>query len=345
MSNNTTNLEFKSYTYQSGATYEGQWLGSKRHGLGFWRHPEGETYEGQYAENKQNGLGVYHFGSSGKRFVGNWARGEMDGEGVYFFTPDQSSYYCGTYSQDKKNGSGFYMYDTGMLTVQTWKMGELTAEREATPAERVECAAMLRDLVMRVRRVAPKTLGALPEPQSSRLFQFPSGATYTGQYHGQKKQGVGLWIHPEGDCYEGCFDDNLHSGWGVYTSGRSGKKYVGQWLRGLMHGWGVYFFTPQETEYFIGTYVEDKKHGVGMYHYAESGMNKLQQWKAGELLSEADLDQTQALQWVTAIKKIVDYVLPYAPRYQHKCPATKQLQQQQQQQNSTQQQQRTADQQ
>ena len=209
-----------------------------------------------------------------------------------------------------------------MLTVQQWRAAELTSEREATPGERVDCAARLRDLLMRVRRVAPKTLGPLPEPQSSRLFQFPSGATYTGQYHGQKKQGVGLWIHPEGDCYEGCFDENLHSGWGVYTSGRSGKRYVGQWLAGVMHGWGVYFFTPQETEYFVGTYIDDKKHGVGMYHYAESGMNKLQQWKGGELVSEADVDAEMAAQWHDAIRRIVELVLPFAPRYQHKCPAT-----------------------
>jgi hypothetical protein len=311
----SSELEFKTYTYQSGAVYEGSFRGTKRHGSGYWRHPDGETYEGEYNNNKQHGRGVYVFGKAGKQYVGNWDTGVMQGLGAYYFNAGKSTYFVGQYVADKKHGSGYYMYENGLLTQQTWTDGELQSEQEASPVDRVECARALHALVIDVRAVAPKELGKQPENLDVKNFKFPSGATYCGQFSGSKKHGQGYWAHPDGDSYEGAFEDNKHCGWGVYVSGKSGKKYVGQWTDGMMHGCGIYFFNPQETEYFVGQYRNDKKDGVGLYHFAETGSSKAQLWEAGELIKETDSDENAVMGYVAAIKKIIEVVSPNAPRY------------------------------
>ncbi|KAG8345289.1 hypothetical protein TRVL_03893 [Trypanosoma vivax] len=307
------------YTYRSGAVYEGSFEGTKRHGRGHWIHPGGESYEGEYVENKQEGLGVYRFVESGKCYVGNWKSGQMHGEGVYFFSADCCTYYVGSYSDDKKDGVGFYSYENGVVTSQRWARGELQHEEEATPLQRVECTVKVDSILAQVRGVAPAVLGERLAPSGERSFQFPSGATYIGEHHGTKKHGVGYWCHPEGDSYEGQYEMNRHSGWGVYTVGRSGKKFVGHWRDGKMHGVGVYFFNPQETEYYIGAYKSDVKHGRGLYHFAESGRNKVQLWVDGSIVEEAESDDILLKQYEEAMKRIMQLVRPYAPRYTPLC--------------------------
>ena len=311
----TDGLEFKTYTFQSGAVYEGTFKGTKRHGKGHWRHPEGEVYEGQYVENKQHGKGIYIFGNTGKRYLGDWVQGEMSGEGIYYFSGKNTTYYVGGYDRDKKHGRGFYRYENGVVTAQTWNNGELSLEVDATPADRIHCANKILAVNAPVKAVAPKELGPTPQVQAPKTFQFPSGATYTGEYDGKRKHGVGQWEHPDGDSYSGQFEDNKHSGWGVYVNGRSGKKYVGQWEDGKMHGWGVYFFNPSETEYFVGQYLQDRKDGNGLYHFAESGHNKYQVWEQGQLKKESDADEATTNSHGAAIKALIAIVSQFATNY------------------------------
>ncbi|KAF5220609.1 hypothetical protein ECC02_006328 [Trypanosoma cruzi] len=304
------------HTYKSGAVYEGAFNGTKRHGRGHWHHPHGETYEGEYVNNKQEGLGIYRFDDSCKCYIGHWKEGEMHGEGVYYFTSDHSTFYFGEYAHEKKHGNGLYCYENGFVTSQEWDQGVLQREEEATPLQRVDAEVQVEELTAAVRSVAPKELGVQPPPSEVRSFQFPSGATYTGQYYGTKKHGVGHWVHPEGDSYDGQFEHNKHSGWGVYVIGQSGKKYVGHWRDGKMNGIGVDFFNKQETEYFIGSYKNDVKHGCGLYHFAERGNNKLQLWENGRLKKEADAEETAVQGYGAAMHKILQIVRRFAPHYE-----------------------------
>lgn len=308
-------LELKTYKYQTGAVYTGQFKGTKRHGKGHWRHPDGETYEGQYVDNKQNGYGIYVWEKSDKRYLGTWQDGKMHGEGIYFFNSGHNTYYCGGYMNDKKHGQGYYLYENGVMTHQSWEDGALKNEQETTPAQRVQCARKVRDLFTLVRQSAPKLLGEQPAKLEANTFTFQSGATYNGQYSGMKKHGQGFWWHPEGDSYEGTFEDNKHCGWGVYSTGRSGKKYVGQWENGKMNGWGVYFFNNQETEYFVGQYKEDKKDGIGMYHFAETGTSHVQVWSNGEIMKDTPAEEDSIAKFIAAIREIIATVGPFAPSY------------------------------
>lgn len=308
----------REHTFPSGAVYKGGFSGSLRHGTGFWTHPNGEQYEGEYRENKKHGHGVYRFKDTGKEYVGEWEDDQMTGKGIYYFNREHSACYFGGYEKDKKHGSGTYLYENGRWTAQQWDRGNLLSEVALRPTQLVAKAVEARQWLEEVRPVAPHLLGEMPPPSEVRAFQFPSGATYTGQYYGTKKHGTGQWLHPEGDKYEGQFEMNKHHGWGVYTIGRSGKKYLGEWRGGKMNGIGVYFFSPEESEYFVGTYRDDVKHGQGMYHFASNDKNKVQLWEDGTLVKESEATAEEVQEYLETIKQILAVVKPFAPEYEQK---------------------------
>lgn len=310
--------EVKDYKFPSGAVYTGGFAGNHREGRGYWVHPNGECYEGEYRDNKKEGKGVYRFKDTGKEYIGEWKNDKINGKGIYYFNRDHTAMYFGDYANDKKGGEGYYMYENGRVTVQEWDAGELVSETELKPTQFVEFAKALQQAEQNVRPVAPRLLGEVPPPSEVRAFQFPSGATYTGQYYGTKKHGTGQWLHPEGDKYEGQFEMNKHHGWGIYTIGRSGKKYVGEWRSGKMNGIGVYFFTAEETEYFVGTYHNDVKHGMGMYHFASNQKNKIQHWEEGTLVKERDAAPEVVEEYLTTIRQLIETVKPFAPEYEQK---------------------------
>ncbi|EPY35790.1 hypothetical protein AGDE_07237 [Angomonas deanei] len=310
------NGEVKTLTYKSGAVYEGTFdSDNNRSGRGHWRHPNGETYEGEYRKNTMHGLGIYLHADTGKCYLGRWDMGVMQGRGVYYFDKQKLAAYIGHYTNDKKDEDGYYRYESGVVTFQRWSSGTLSSEREATPLEVVESAIEEKDICERVRLVAPKELGEVPPPSDIRTFQFPTGPTYTGQYCGTKKHGQGYWLHPGRGQLQGQFEYNKHQGWGVYITGRNGKRYVGQWKDAKMNGVGVYFFNPEETEYFIGMYRDDKKHGRGMYHFSDKGNSMVQLWDNGTLEQESPADAKLESDFNEALKRIVECVKPFAPNY------------------------------
>eukprot|EP01062_Namystynia_karyoxenos_P069675 TRINITY_DN65148_c0_g1_i1.p1 TRINITY_DN65148_c0_g1~~TRINITY_DN65148_c0_g1_i1.p1 ORF type:complete len:359 (+),score=93.58 TRINITY_DN65148_c0_g1_i1:84-1079(+) len=121
----------RTHTYPSGASYEGEMLGPKKHGSGVWRHPEGDRFDGFFRNNKQCGWGVYEMGRTGKKYVGGWREGKMHGWGVYFFSAEEDEHFVGTYRADKKHGLGVYTFSTGQRKLQRWGDGQLEAERDA----------------------------------------------------------------------------------------------------------------------------------------------------------------------------------------------------------------------
>ncbi len=61
-------------TYPNGATYKGDFMGSKRHGKGIHTSPNGAKYVGEFKDDKRNGHGTLTF-SDGRKQEGNWKNG------------------------------------------------------------------------------------------------------------------------------------------------------------------------------------------------------------------------------------------------------------------------------
>ena len=67
----------------AGSTYEGDWLGEKKHGFGEWRSNDGLAwYKGEWKENKRHGEGEFHW-ASGAWYRGHWRNGVKHGYGEY----------------------------------------------------------------------------------------------------------------------------------------------------------------------------------------------------------------------------------------------------------------------
>ncbi|CAD7946940.1 unnamed protein product [Amoebophrya sp. A120] len=68
-------------TYEDGRTYEGQWLGSTRHGTGLERSRYGDfVYEGEFANDKYEGVGCMRW-SNGSMYTGDFCDNQKHGRG------------------------------------------------------------------------------------------------------------------------------------------------------------------------------------------------------------------------------------------------------------------------
>ena len=60
----------------TGSTYEGNWLGEKKHGYGVWRRDDNLAwYKGNWHENKRHGEGEYHWANA-TSYSGKWTYGQ-----------------------------------------------------------------------------------------------------------------------------------------------------------------------------------------------------------------------------------------------------------------------------
>lgn len=62
---------FRKVTFPSGASYEGEGRGGKRHGFGKQTNPNGDIYIGEFKEDKRHGMGKYEEAGR-KSLVGLW---------------------------------------------------------------------------------------------------------------------------------------------------------------------------------------------------------------------------------------------------------------------------------
>jgi len=151
-----TTLKIQSLRTAAGVTYEGGMKGDKKHGFGYWTHPEGEWYEGYYEDGKQSGWGVYWW-ASGRHYIGYWKNGGMDGWGVYFFNAEETEYYTGTYRENKRHGTGLYQFANGSSRFQKYADGDPTPKQddEAPPERKVEADNLVRGILETIKPLCP----------------------------------------------------------------------------------------------------------------------------------------------------------------------------------------------
>jgi hypothetical protein len=63
-------------------------------------------------------------------------------------------------------------------------------------------------------------------------------------------------------------------------------RYIGQWVKGNHHGYGIYKL-PDGIEYY-GQFIENKKDGYG-YWKGSNGIDDYSQWKNGKRNGDAVL--------------------------------------------------------
>ncbi|EDQ88474.1 uncharacterized protein MONBRDRAFT_32782 [Monosiga brevicollis MX1] len=94
----------------------------------------------------------------------------------------------------------------------------------------------------------------------------PSIGTYHGDRHPDTgaRHGKGVANLPNGDKYEGQYQDGQRHGKGIYKF-KSGARYDGEYMNGRKHGQGTFWY-PDGAVY-EGTWVDDVRSGHGKYTY------------------------------------------------------------------------------
>ena len=64
------------WIYTDKTTYEGYWVGTKKHGQGTETWPNGFIYKGEFEDSVWSGQGTLYF-PNGAKYVGEWANGFM----------------------------------------------------------------------------------------------------------------------------------------------------------------------------------------------------------------------------------------------------------------------------
>jgi len=70
------------YTFKTGATYDGEWMGGFRDGIGIQQWTDGARYEGLWKDNRAHGKGRFtHI--DGDVYDGEWVNDKANGYGEY----------------------------------------------------------------------------------------------------------------------------------------------------------------------------------------------------------------------------------------------------------------------
>ena len=73
--------------YTDKTTYEGEWVGTKKHGQGVETWPNGYIYKGEFKNSEWSGQGILTF-PDGSTYEGEWANGFMNGKGKFITWSD-----------------------------------------------------------------------------------------------------------------------------------------------------------------------------------------------------------------------------------------------------------------
>ena len=86
----------------------------------------------------------------------------------------------------------------------------------------------------------------------------------------------GTTLGPAGEKYVGEFYKGKMHGYGIFT--KAGRKYDGQYKNHKRHGQGTYEYTNGDK--YIGEWKKNKYYGQGTYEYA-NGDKYIGEWKKG----------------------------------------------------------------
>jgi len=123
---------------------------------------------------------------------------------------------------------------------------------------------------------APTSIGFTGKGKAS----YPNGDQYEGQYENGQRQGTGVYTYASGDIFTGTYEANEKIGKGRVDFA-DGGVYHGFFKDGKRHGEGTFKYSNGDI--YSGAWAGGKKHGVGTYVYAGTKYKITGTWKAGQV--------------------------------------------------------------
>ncbi|XP_078354008.1 radial spoke head 1 homolog isoform X2 [Oculina patagonica] len=100
---------------------------------------------------------------------------------------------------------------------------------------------------------------------------LPNGDEYQGEYQNGKRHGMGKYTFVKGRArYEGEYVEDLRSGQGIFWY-PDGSVYEGAWATGERNGYGVYTYINGDI--YKGEWKDGRRHGHGEYIYKGNWSN------------------------------------------------------------------------
>ncbi|OII71557.1 hypothetical protein cand_032700 [Cryptosporidium andersoni] len=206
---------------QDGITYEGEWLGDRKHGYGIQKWPDGAIFEGNFFNGMANGYGVF-IHTDGDKYEGEWQNDRAHGFGTY--THSDGSKYVGEWRNDKKHGKA----------VETWVDGSKFEGNYAYGLKQGFGRFSWHD--------NSKYIGNFDTNQINGygVYYWSDGRLYTGCWLKNHMFGFGKFDWTDNRCYEGQYINDKKDGEGKFVW-PDGRAYIGQWRNGKQHGIGIFY--------------------------------------------------------------------------------------------------------
>ncbi|XP_014251710.1 alsin [Cimex lectularius] len=124
-------------------------------------------------------------------------------------------------------------------------------------------------------------------------LEWPDGRAYTGQFRNNLCHGTGKMEIPDVSVYEGQWRDGFQNGYGI-TKYENGDVYIGYYKDGFENGHGVRKtgrFTSSQASVYVGEWLIGQKHGYGVLNNICTGEKYMGLW-TGNLKNGSGLSVT-----------------------------------------------------
>ena len=187
--------------------YTGEFESGVEHGAGEEWFSDGSVFRGEFKEGKRNGVGSFVNKNGEFEYSGEWIDGLMEGEGVlYYKTPlsssidiQQNEEYRGMFVRGMKSGNGKLTTADGHSFKGKW-IRDIPVDGEWT-VRYPDGSAFSGFATCRVVGADPSR--PLPIPNGFGTRRYKNGDVYSGNLIDGKREGRGVQIFSNGDCWDG----------------------------------------------------------------------------------------------------------------------------------------------
>lgn len=224
-----------SFSFDTGAFYDGGWENNKLEGLGELKVPVEGTYSGEFDDSLKSGNGKFTW-DDGDVYDGEWKNDQMNGQGEYKTSDDVI--YSGTFKDN-----GFYE--------GTCVFSNTTGDYNVTYKDGAPYNAKIS------YKDGSSYDGGLVEGNLSGTgtMKLANGESYVGDFKDGKREGNGKYNWESGASYDGAWAGDQMSGTGTYSyadeSYASGTFDKNEFISGsyyLKNDFGAYTFTITDKE-------------------------------------------------------------------------------------------------
>lgn len=130
---------------------------------------------------------------------------------------------------------------------------------------------------LKITRAFESNYGKQP---SFSAIKWDDNSWFIGSIINDQANGYGIFNHVLGDRYEGEFQNDVSSGFGIYSNTNHKSKCIGEWKEDMQHGIGIEHWADNSR--YVGCFLNGKKNGIGTYEWHD-GSKYEGEWKDGAL--------------------------------------------------------------